>query len=113
MRCTGPDASCTRENFFACPAPGTAPTLVQVRWTVRIPAAAEAAEWLRYYRSLADTLEQALGTPAAADSTVLRWDRSDHAVTARLHGSSAHPDSIEILARSNALPAPRTESARR
>jgi hypothetical protein len=113
MRCTGPDASFARENFFACPAPGTAPVLVQVRWTARVPAGASAAEWRSYYRALGDTLTQALGSPATADSTVLRWDRSDHAVTARLHGGSAHPDSIEILARSSTLPTPRTESARR
>jgi hypothetical protein len=113
MRCTGSDASCTRENFFACPAPGAAPVLVQVRWTARVPAGASGAEWRSYYRALADTLTRAMGSPVTADSTVLRWDRSDHAVTARLHGGSAHPDSIEILARSSALPAPRTESARR
>ena len=113
MRCTGPDASFARENFFACPAPGAAPVLVQVRWTVRVPAGASAAEWSSYYRALADTLTQALGSAVTADSTVLQWDRSDHAVTAQLHGSPAHPDSIEILARSTALPAQRTESARR
>jgi hypothetical protein len=113
MRCAGPDASCARENFFACPAPGAAPTLVQVRWTARAPAGAATAEWRSYYRALADTLTQALGRPASVDSTMLRWERSDHAITARFHGSSAHPDSIEILARSSSLPAPRTESARR
>ena len=113
MRCAGSDAACTRENFFACPAPGSAPALVQVRWTARIPDAAAAAEWRSYYRALADTLTRALGPPASADSTMLRWDRSDHAITARIHGSSAHPDSIEVVARANTLPAPRTESARR
>ena len=113
MRCTGSDASCARENFFACPSPGAAPVLVQVRWTARVPAEASAAEWRSYFRALADTLTQALGSPAVADSTMLRWDRSDHAVTARLHGGSARADSIEILARSSTLPSPRTESARR
>jgi len=112
MRCTGPDASCERENFFACSAPGAAPTLVQVRLTARVPAGATAAEWRQYYRALADTLTEALGPPVSADSTMLRWDRSDHAVVARIHGGFAHPDSIEILARSNALPSARTESAR-
>jgi hypothetical protein len=113
MRCAGPDASCARENFFACPVPGAAPTLVQVRWTARVPAGAATAEWRSYYQALADTLTRALGPPVSADSTMLRWDRSDHAITARIRGSVAHPDSIEILARSHALPAPRTESAGR
>jgi hypothetical protein len=113
MRCTGPDASFARENFFACLTPGASPVLVQVRWTARAPAGASAGEWRSYYRALADTLTQALGSPVVAESTMLRWDRSDHGVTARLHGGSARPDSIEILARSSTLPTQRTESARR
>jgi hypothetical protein len=113
MRCAGPDASCARENFFACQTPGAVPTLVQVRWTARVPAGAAAAEWRSHYQALADTLTRALGPPASADSTMFRWDRADHAITARIHGSFARPDSIEILARSSSLPAPRTESARR
>jgi len=86
---------------------------VQVRWTVRVPAAAEAGEWRSYYQALADTLTHAFGLPDTLSGAVLQWDRSDHRVTARLHGASAHPDSVEIIARATALPAPRTESAGR
>lgn len=113
MRCAGPDASAARENFFACPSPGSAPVLVQVRWTVRVPAAAEAGEWRSYYQALADTLTHAFGLPDTLNGAVLQWDRPDHRVTARLRGALAHPDSIEILARATTLPAPRTESAHR
>jgi hypothetical protein len=57
------------------------------------------------YRALADTLTQALGRPASVDSTMLRWERSDH--DHRMGPQPAHLDSIEILARSSSLPAPR------
>ena len=113
MRCAGPDASCARENFFTCPAPGAAPTLAQVRWTARARDAATATSWRPYCRALADTLTRAWGSPAwiAADSTAVRWSREGFAVTLRLHGAAARPDSLEILARSSDLPADTRSSA--
>ena len=105
MRCSGTDAGCTRENFFVLPGPGTAPVLLRVRWAAR--SSSSPAAWRSYYRELADTLARAIGQPAwvSPDSMATRWERSDHAITLRLHLSPAHTESLEVVARSSLLPA--------
>ncbi len=104
MRCSGTDAGLTRENFFVLPGPNTAPVLVQVCWAAR--ASSSTAAWRSYYRELADTLSRAMGQPVwvAPDSMGMRWERSDHAITLRLHVSPAHAESLEVIARSSLLP---------
>jgi hypothetical protein len=104
MRCSGTDAGLTRENFFVMPGPGTAPVLLQVTWATR--ASSSTAAWRSYYRELADTLSRAIGQPVwvAPDSMAMRWERSDHAITLRLHVSPAHAESLEVTARSSLLP---------
>ena len=111
MRCVGSEVGGQRENDFSVLAPGTAPVLERVRWLVVASGRPEA--WHGFYQELTDSLTRAIGPPswAAADHAGVRWNGNGSEITARLHGTSAYAESLEVTCVSDRLAETRRSAA--